>query len=180
MIKNIPNFITLSRAVFAGIFISLIFYAFNSAVSNAYLIICFCAVIVSDVADGRLARKLNAVSAAGAKLDAAVDFIYVFGALGALAWFKKVPVWFLAVLIFSFLVFVITSKPLAHSLQSRPVFDSLGKTAASFTMALPGVFVFRCAISDYTFIIRICIFVITPMFLISSFNRLSRDFFESR
>ena len=168
--KYIPNIITLSRAVFSALFIILIFRAFNSVVTNLYLIICFAAVIVSDVADGRLARKLNAESATGAKLDAAVDFIYVVGAFGALAYFNKAPVWFLFVLLFSFLVFTLTSKTRAPRL--RPVYDNLGKTAASFTMALPGVFVFKCIIPDYARWIQTFAFVISAAFIVSSIYRI--------
>jgi phosphatidylglycerophosphate synthase len=174
--KSIPNIITLSRAVFSVVFIALICRAIKSSVANAYLIICFCYIILSDIIDGRFARKMNAESATGAKLDVAADLIYVLGFTVVFAYFNKVPKWFPVVLICNFAIFIITSKSLAarsESLRFRLVFDKLGKFAANFTMALPGIFVFRRVIPDCATIMQICVFIITAMFLVSSIYRIT-------
>lgn len=179
---SIPNIITLSRIAFTAMFVVLSYTVFYCSVinnqyyvSNAYLIFCFSAIILSDIIDGRVARKMNLSSVQGAKLDLTADLVYVMGTVGIFVYFNKLPAWFLFALLFSYIEFFITSKLLIRhdGSGSHVVFDKLGKTAAILTMLLPGVFVFRCMPLDYTLLMRICAFAITALFFVSSVYRIS-------
>lgn len=68
-IFNIPNFLTLSRIIFAIIFCVLLF----SGYSNLSLFIIFLIGAITDLFDGMLARKLNQVTKFGKFLDAVAD-----------------------------------------------------------------------------------------------------------
>ncbi len=180
--KNIPNIITSSRIVFSVVFIFVIYATFCSGIVNAYLIVCFGAIILSDVMDGHIARKMNLVSLFGAKLDLVADLIYVVGVVGTLVYFHKLPPWFLFVLAVSFIGFQITSRLFLryNCSQSHVIFDKLGKTAAILSMLIPGIYVFRCMIVDYEPIMLALAFIITSLFCASSVYRIMLVFKAKR
>ena len=180
--KNIANLITLSRIVFTVIFMLLIctvfiYFAENiyCRFLNAYLILCFSAIILSDAADGYMARKMNRVTSTGAKFDLAADMIYVLGTAVILIFNNKMQVWFPAVLVINFISFLVTSRFMSQrsSIHKFAVFDKLGKTAAIMTMLLPGLFGFRCIIPNYEFIMRLSVLIITGLFCVSFIYRIA-------
>jgi len=75
----------------------------------------------TDVADGYVARRLNAASRKGPYFDSIVDFCVILGVF--LVWAAKsvVPYWIPAILIFSFSLFMITS------LRKVQIYDPVGK-----------------------------------------------------
>ena len=180
--KNLPNIITLSRLAFTVVFVLFVYAVLycNSInpqyfVSNAYIVICFFTIILSDIMDGHVARKMKLSTVFGAKLDLIVDLIYVIGTVGIFVCFDKLPAWFIIVLLCSYIQFLVTSKLLTRRVRTQPhiVFDKIGKTAANMTMLLPGVFVFRCMSVDYVLIMGMSAFLITSLFLASSVYRVS-------
>lgn len=86
MLKRIPNILSLLRLLAAAI---LIFAVPFSALF--YILYCFCG--ISDIADGFLARRLNAESDFGAKLDSLADFVFVVICIAKLWRFLAVPLW---------------------------------------------------------------------------------------
>lgn len=67
--KHIPNFVTILRIVGTIILLPL-------DINTDVFLIIYAFTGFSDVLDGYLARKLNAESALGSKLDTAADFVY--------------------------------------------------------------------------------------------------------
>ena len=140
---------------------------------NLGLVIIFFVIIVSDVADGYLARKLNCTSNTGAKLDIIADTLWTFFSLAIFAYFKIIPVWFIGIMLLKLLEFIVTSKLLQgrQKTQSLLVFDKIGKLSVSVVMLLPGMFVFRCMIIDYKTPMNIDIYIITTLLAVSFANR---------
>ena len=83
---QIPNIITLLRM--AGSF-GLLFYDVTSGVF--WIIYALCG--ISDMADGWLARKLNAESKTGAVLDSVADILFVVCCAARLLQVVEIPVW---------------------------------------------------------------------------------------
>ena len=74
--KNIPNFISISRGLSA--FLICFLLSIESEKSQWFAMIFFLIAIFSDYIDGYIARKFNAVSALGKVLDATIDKIFFF------------------------------------------------------------------------------------------------------
>jgi CDP-diacylglycerol--glycerol-3-phosphate 3-phosphatidyltransferase len=134
-------------------------------------LITFITIIISDVLDGFLARKLECTSSIGAKLDIISDTFYTISSLIVFAHFEIIPVWFVFIVILKLFEFIITSKIIGRK-QKLVIFDKIGKISISIVMILPGIFVFRCIIIDYKAIMSIIIFMVTAMLIISSVNRI--------
>lgn len=67
--KNIPNYLTASR-----IFLAIILLLFFDEVSPLFIVI-FTVAMLTDLLDGKIARKLKVCSEKGALLDSIADFI---------------------------------------------------------------------------------------------------------
>jgi CDP-diacylglycerol--glycerol-3-phosphate 3-phosphatidyltransferase len=141
---------------------------------NLGLVIIFFTIIVSDIADGYLARKLKCTSKAGAKLDVISDTVYTILSLTAFAYFKIIPAWFIFVMILKLIEFIVTSKLMKEKQNSEKemIFDKMGKMSVCIVMLLPGIFVFRCIIIDYKMVMNVTIYIITTMLIISFINRI--------
>jgi phosphatidylglycerophosphate synthase len=141
---------------------------------NWILLLTFAAIIVSDVADGYLARKLKCTSDMGAKLDIISDTLYTLLSLTAFAYFNIIPVWFIFIMVLKLLEFMITSKLIKDRKKTESIifFDKMGKTAVSIVMLLPGIFAFRCIIIDYKTVMNVAIYIITGMMIISFVSRI--------
>jgi len=164
---------------------------------NIYLFLCFVAIILSDIVDGHIARKMSLTSSAGAKLDLVADFFYVLGTTSILSFLNLLPIWFPVVPVISFSVFIFTSKKISavehkkSQLQASKsvrfykkgrfiivhniAFDSIGKTAAILTMLIPGLFVFRNLLVDVTAIMHVSSYIITGLFCVAIFYRLQNS-----
>ncbi|OQD57971.1 putative phosphatidylglycerophosphate synthase [Methanobrevibacter arboriphilus JCM 13429 = DSM 1125] len=148
--KNIPNILSSIRII---ITIPFIFSLYDLILGTGSIIslLLFSIIIISDILDGYLARKLNFVSAFGANLDIFADIFYSFLSTTILCYLNVVPIWFLFIVIFKFLEFVITSKFLKnykkinstiHSETKKDnflYFDWLGRSFGILTMLLPGL-----------------------------------------
>jgi CDP-diacylglycerol--glycerol-3-phosphate 3-phosphatidyltransferase len=143
-------------------------------VKNWVLLLIFFAIITSDAADGYLARKLKCTSNAGAKLDIISDTVYTISSLTIFTYFNITPIWFIFILILKLLEFIITSRIIKYKQESESIifFDKIGKISVSIVMLLPGIFAFRCIITDYKMVMNIIIYIITTMLIVSFVNRI--------
>lgn len=83
MLEFIPNFLTFARLALTFIFLSMILYSPFAANKPLFLDIAFVLFVIAeltDVVDGRIARKLNAVSKLGRMSDPLADKVLVCGA----------------------------------------------------------------------------------------------------
>jgi phosphatidylglycerophosphate synthase len=175
--KNIPNALSLLRGLLALPFILIIHDIFvHGCPGNLFLLLLFAVIILSDLADGSLARKLRCTSSTGAALDIVSDGVYTFLSLAAFAYFRVIPPWFILVMAFKLTEFIVTSKVIQNKQKSGgPVFfDRIGRASVSMVMLLPGIFVFRCIIADYRTVMTGAVYLITALLGLSSFGRISR------
>ncbi len=110
------------------------FYTFMvSAVEIA--IVLYAVAFVSDIVDGRLARKMNtkSLTSVEAYLDPVADFMLVIASFSAFVVRQWYPAWILGVLVFMFLFFVISSS------RRRPCYDPVGKYYGAFLLTAIGV-----------------------------------------
>lgn len=145
-----------------------------NCVKNWILILVFAAILISDAADGYLARKLKCTSNTGARLDIIADTLYTISSLTAFAYFNIIPIWFIIIMVLKLMEFIITSKITKNKQKSKNIvfFDKIGKISVSIVMLLPGIFAFRCIIIDYKTVMNIVIYIITAALIISSANRI--------
>ena len=73
MKQLVINALTSSRILFGLIFLYLVLTDYNIA----YLLIVYILVAISDILDGKLARKYNLDSDKGAKFDVISDFLFI-------------------------------------------------------------------------------------------------------
>jgi len=173
--KNIPNILSLLRMAIVLPFIVTIHDIFvYECTKNWVLLLVFFVIIISDVADGYLARKLKCTSNTGAKLDIISDSLYTILSLTTFAYFNIIPIWFIFIMLFKLMEFIITSKLIKSKQKTESIifFDKIGKMSVSIVMLLPGIFVFRCIIIDYKMVMSIIIYIITGMLIISFINRI--------
>jgi CDP-diacylglycerol--glycerol-3-phosphate 3-phosphatidyltransferase len=173
--QNIPNILSLLRILLVLPFIASIHDIFvYECTKNTFLLLIFIAIIISDIADGYLARKLRCTSNTGAKLDIISDTVYTIFSLTAFMYFNIIPLWFVFIMLLKLMEFIITSKLIRTKQKSKSIvfFDKIGKISISIVMLLPGIFVFRCIIIDYKIVMNIIIYIITTMLVISFINRL--------
>lgn len=81
----VPNLLTASRIVFTPIIIALGYF---NKMSIVIVIVILAA--ITDLFDGKLARKWNTVSLFGAKLDAVADKVFAIGLIASLC--RKFPI----------------------------------------------------------------------------------------
>lgn len=148
MINRIPNIITVSRIVVTFILLFLIEKSFSHNngyfmwILGAFAMICF-----SDLIDGKIARKLDAASKFGAKLDVSADLLYIIISYIALINFNVLPLWFFIFVCLKFLEFVVTSKLIKQYSNSNSVFvfDKIGRiVSAAFLVIPPIACLFNC------------------------------------
>ena len=112
-IKNIPNILTVSRIVAITIFVVLAtladysYFKDRDSVTTLRLIAYVLAIIagITDLADGYIARRYNAVSDFGALMDPLADKVFVTGCMLMAVEYDLMPAWIaIAVLCREFMV----------------------------------------------------------------------------
>ncbi|EKQ57385.1 MULTISPECIES: CDP-alcohol phosphatidyltransferase family protein [unclassified Clostridium] len=143
LVKSLPNIITSTRIVISFLFAYTITQQFIYGQERSLkLIILFLFICISDLLDGRIARKTNSVSVIGAHLDVFADLLYIILSYITLINVKILPVWFLGFICFKFSEFVATSKFMKkkNNLSDNPfVFDKVGRAVSVIFFIIPGV-----------------------------------------
>ncbi len=110
--KNLPNALTVARVVFVPVFMVIIifdlFSGFWTRIVGAAL---FTLISLTDMFDGKLARKYNLVTDFGKFLDPVADKILVLGAMLALVIFMKENTLFTVLLTFA--IFIVIFRELS-------------------------------------------------------------------
>jgi CDP-diacylglycerol--glycerol-3-phosphate 3-phosphatidyltransferase len=94
---NVPNFLTVSRILLTPIFLVLVF-AERWYCQNLALLV-FILAALTDLYDGRLARKEGAVTAVGRFLDPLADKVLVSSALISFAILGMIEIWLVAAIL---------------------------------------------------------------------------------
>jgi CDP-diacylglycerol--glycerol-3-phosphate 3-phosphatidyltransferase len=173
--KYIPNILSLARMLLVLPFILTIHDIFMyECTNNLILLLVFVFIIISDIADGYLARKLKCTSDRGAILDIVSDTLYTILSLSTFAYFEIIPIWFVYIILLKLAEFVITSKLIKDKRKYENIifFDKIGKISICTAMLLPGIFVFRCIIIDYKAVMNVSIYIIAIMLILSFVSRI--------
>lgn len=174
LIKVLPNGITVMRIILVFIFLYCIL---QEQRGQMYSIIVLLAICISDLMDGKLARKFKVTSKLGAKLDVSADLLYIVTAYSTLVILGLLPLWFLIFIIMKFLEFVSTSKLIRKfdKVSKHPfVFDRVGRIVSAIFFIIPGVicFVHCFNINNLGYIISGILYAILIAGLYSSYTRI--------
>lgn len=121
MLNYLPSFVTSIRLALGPL---LAYNLFTYQLSQSLILLGI--IILSDSADGYLARRFQATTSFGAWLDVTADFSVISLAYSALILRGIMPEWVLGLIIFMFLQFILSS--LWSTKESRnPLYDPVGK-----------------------------------------------------
>ena len=180
--KYIPNIITITRIIMTFAFIYTIelqyVYGMDMFIN---LIVLFIAICLSDFIDGKIARKINSATIAGAKLDVFADLFYIISSYLILVNIKILPLWFFAFVCFKFTEFIITSNYIKHynTVIDKPfVFDKVVRIVSAIFLIIPGIAcIYNCfEINTVNFIFNCFIFTIFIAGIYSSYLRIKSCF----
>ncbi len=102
VIKYIPNILTVIRFVFIPFIVLAI--AFDHYIASILL---FTLSSITDVCDGFIARKFNAISDFGKLMDPLADKLTQISVLASLVTVKIIPVWILSIVVLKELIMVV-------------------------------------------------------------------------
>jgi phosphatidylglycerophosphate synthase len=178
IIKYVPNLITAARVIMSFLFVCAITEQFIYGQERSMnLIILFLGICISDLLDGKIARKTNSVSVIGAKFDVITDLLYIIISYVTLVNLKILPVWFLGFICFKFFEFVITSKFMKKnnkSLDNPFVFDKIGRAVSAIFFIIPGIVcIYKCVEPHGLELVLNCLlYVIFLAGIYSSYSRI--------
>ena len=138
--KHVPNALTIFRILLAPVFLYVYFSNYQNHHLWALFIFLFAG--LTDITDGYLARKYNAVSNIGIALDPLADKLILLAALGAFYFDKLISGWvlFIMLAIESILMVIGTYLHFKEGLSVIPS-NRLGKIATlAFTFAIALLF----------------------------------------
>ena len=88
---NIPNRLTILRVILIPVFVVLLMLDETFPWANYAAVAVFCAASLTDMLDGKLARKYNQVTNFGKFMDPLADKLLVCSALICLVYFHRIP-----------------------------------------------------------------------------------------
>lgn len=133
---NVPNLLSCFRIVLVPVFI-LIFFA-GTPDAYAWAVAVFILAGLTDILDGRIARKYNQITMLGRILDPLADKLMVFSALICLTVAGLLPLW---------LTLLFLAKELIQLLGSLLLFRKIRDVPASNIIGKAGTFLFYIAIA---------------------------------
>lgn len=94
---NLPNKLTLLRIILIPIFMGVLYWGFSGATYVALAI--FIIASLTDLLDGKIARKYNLVTTFGKFMDPLADKLLVCSALICLVEMGKIPAWIVIIIV---------------------------------------------------------------------------------
>ncbi|NRT86454.1 CDP-alcohol phosphatidyltransferase family protein [Clostridium beijerinckii] len=176
IVRYVPNSITITRIILSVLFANSIIEQFIYAKErNVNLSVLFLAICISDLLDGKIARKTNSTSIIGAKLDIFADLFYIILSYITLINIKILPIWYFGFVCFKFIEFIITSKYIKNIKKSDKsfVFDRAGRLVSATFLVIPGIVCIYRYIGDRNAIITIN-YIIYVTFIIGVYSSYSR------
>jgi cardiolipin synthase len=144
--KNIPNFVSLLRIPLSYVFI-FAFFGYDDNMLPALFVIILS--VITDVADGALARKLDAVTDIGKLIDPYADKFMQSVVLACLSVKGALPFWLAALYLFKELIMVLLGYVLLKRYRVVVCSNVFGKTAtvtfyviATFLLLFPSDLLF--------------------------------------
>jgi len=127
--KNLPNILTVSRVILVPVFMAILMLPlFSDLVTRIVCGLLFFVISMTDMIDGKLARKYELVSEFGKFMDPLADKLLIFGAMLALAVYGRGDLIFAVIMAFS--TFIVLLRELAVT-SLRMLFKGSGVIAAN-------------------------------------------------
>lgn len=127
--KNLPNILTVSRVVLVPVFMAILMIPiFNDLVTRIVCGLLFFAISMTDLVDGKLARKYDLISEFGKFMDPLADKLLIFGAMLALTVYGRGDLVFAVLMSFS--IFIVLLREFAVT-SLRMLFKGSGVIAAN-------------------------------------------------
>ena len=96
---NLPNKLTVLRVIMIPFFVVFMLTDLGGTYSNYIALVIFCAASLTDMLDGKIARKYNLVTNFGKFMDPLADKLLVSSAMICLIPMDKLPAWIVIVII---------------------------------------------------------------------------------
>lgn len=143
LVKFIPNSISIARIGLSILFVTNVTGQFSYGKNNFInLMMVFLAICLTDVIDGRIARKIRCTSVTGAKLDVLADLFFIVVSNITLISLGILPPWFLGFMLLKFIEFIMTSNfTMRHKhlrMKNVFVFDRVGRIVSAMFFVVPG------------------------------------------
>ena len=139
---NLPNKLTLFRVILIPFFVFFLLAPFFEGYGNYIALAIFIVASLTDMADGKIARKYNLVTNFGKFMDPLADKLLVYSAMICLVDLKLIPSW--VVLIIIAREFIISGFRLVASDNGVVIAASYwGKFKTTFQMIMVIVIIFN-------------------------------------
>lgn len=146
MWKHTPNLLSALRLLSVPFFVYFLI-ADGTVVGARIALVIYFAASITDIFDGRIARKYHLESNVGVVLDAGADKLFVVAGLVCPMILGILPVWFVVILLIrEVYIFWIAMDALRKKVLPRPIF--LGKAKTVFEMATVVALLIFMAITD--------------------------------
>lgn len=183
IMKNLANLFTGIRIIATFILCSKIMNILLGKKTDIgeyiWIAILFLIIWISDITDGKVARKLNVSSMFGAKFDVIADNIFVFMLHILLAFYHIVPIWFIVLMLEKIMNYIVSSYIISRKTNGRFDFirDPLGKVLSASYFITPCLLLASYMIGEEMyFIANILIEIIAILGIASSVYRMSKVF----
>lgn len=134
----IPNLLTLSRMIVTLLLGIITAFAVDVCAQLPMLITLTGYIYLSDILDGKLARKWNCCSVFGVKADIAADLFYIVSQSTILVYRGFMHLGILLLVVSEFIVFYITSQMQTKRPDAKTIcFDKFGRIAAGYYYLMP-------------------------------------------
>lgn len=128
MIRFLPNALSIARFLLGGVFaVMLAIRSAGKTIPVWNLVLCFLAIVLSDLLDGWLSRRFNCQSELGAVLDVSADSFFLLLSLIVSNYYGLVPVWFTMIVILKLADFILSSIIFSAEGNRHFIFDFLGR-----------------------------------------------------
>ena len=139
---NLPNKLTILRVILIPFFVVFMLFDITGAADKWIALVIFCVASLTDMLDGKIARKYNLVTNFGKFMDPLADKLLVCSAMIFLVDLKLIPVW--VVLIIIAREFIISGFRLVASDNGIVIAASYwGKFKTTFQMLMVIVIIFN-------------------------------------
>ena len=139
---NLPNKLTILRVILIPFFVVFMLFDITGAADKWIALVIFCVASLTDMLDGKIARKYNLVTNFGKFMDPLADKLLVCSAMICLVDLKLIPVW--VVLIIIAREFIISGFRLVASDNGIVIAASYwGKFKTTFQMLMVIVIIFN-------------------------------------
>ncbi|MBQ9437545.1 MAG: CDP-diacylglycerol--glycerol-3-phosphate 3-phosphatidyltransferase [Lachnospiraceae bacterium] len=164
MPKNVPNILTMLRVIMIPFFVFFLLTDYAGPYSDWIALGVFIAASLTDLADGKIARKYNLVSNFGKFMDPLADKLLVCSALICLVDIRRIPCWIVLIIIAR--EFIISGFRLVAADKGRVLAASMwGKFKTTFQMIM--VCLMIANLPQLSLITAICMWIALALTIIS-------------